>query len=231
MGKKLDLTGKRFGRLAVISEAPKHTMPSGYKARKWRCVCDCGVEREIFQTALTSGVTQSCGCYRIEQLPTNRESAKGLRTGCDRTDYRYNVWSMMIQRCYEKNHDSYGIYGAAGKTVCDRWLERGARGFKNFCEDMGERPKGFKLDRRDNSLGYSPDNCRWVNDKVSVINRGLSSNNTSGVKGVIWHEHYNRWCAQIGVDYTNVVLGYYVDWFDAVCARKSGELVYFKGLL
>lgn len=231
MGKKLDLTDKKFGRLLVISEAPKYIMPSGYKARKWNCICDCGAEREVFQNSLTTGVTQSCGCYRIEQLPSNRDSAKGLRTGCDRSDPRYNVWSMMVQRCYEKNHDSYKIYGGVGKLVCERWLGKGAVGFKSFCEDMGERPEGFKLDRINNDLGYYPENCRWVADKTSVINRGLSRNNTSGVKGVTWHDHYGRWCAQIGVDYSNVILGYYEDWFDAVCARKSGELVYFKGLL
>jgi len=228
---KLEIIGERFGRLTVESEVDPHVTPSGYRTRRYLCACDCGKEKVVLQNALRSGATQSCGCYRIDQLPVNRFSAKGLRTGCDRADYRYNVWSMMIQRCYEKNHDSYDAYGAIGKIVCDRWLEKRAAGFRNFCEDMGERPEGFKLDRKDNDLGYFPENCRWVADKTSVINRGLSRNNTSGVKGVTWHEKYGHWCAQIGVDYTNIVLGYYSDWFDAVCARKAGELIYFKGLL
>lgn len=228
MPPKLELKGKRFNRLMVVSEADSVRMPSGGLARKWECLCDCGNTKVVFQNALTTGATNSCGCYQLEQVPANRESARGLRVGCDRSDYRYNVWSMMIQRCYEKNHDSYETYGAVGKTVCERWLEKNADGFKNFCEDMGERPEGFKLDRKDNALSYTPENCRWVPDKTSVINRGISRNNTSGVKGVTWHEHYGRWCAQIGVDYTNVVLGYYSDWFEAVCSRKSGELIYFK---
>ena len=228
MPPKLDLNGKRFNRLMVVNEAESVRMLSGGLARKWNCLCDCGNTKVVFQNALTTGATNSCGCYQLEQVPANRESARGLRIGCDRSDYRYNVWSMMIQRCYEKNHDSYEAYGAVGKTVCGRWLEKNAIGFKNFCDDMGERPGGFKLDRRDNTLSYTPENCRWVPDKTSVINRGLSRNNTSGVKGVTWHEHYGRWCAQIGVDYNNVVLGYYSDWFDAVCSRKSGELIYFK---
>lgn len=228
---KLQIIGDRFGRLTVREEVDPHVTPSGNKTRRYLCVCDCGKDKVVLQNALRSGATQSCGCLQAESVPCPREGAKGLRVGCDRKDYRYNVWSMMIQRCYEENHDSYEDYGAKGKLVCDRWLEKSSVGFNNFCDDMGERPEGYKLDRIDNSLGYYPENCRWVADKTSVINRGLSRNNTSGVKGVTWHEHCGRWCAQIGVDYSNVTLGYYEDWFDAVCARKSGELIYFKGLL
>jgi len=231
MPPRLELTGKKFGRWTVLGEAESVAMPSRTTARKWSCICDCGTIREVFQSGLSSGASTSCGCFRVEQLPSNRESAKGLRIGCDRDDNRYNVWSMMIQRCYEKNHDSYEIYGGVGKSVCDRWLEKNAVGFKNFCEDMGERPAGYKLDRKNNDLGYFPENCRWVNDTTSVINRGLSRNNTSGVKGVTWNESYGKWVAQIGVNYSCVVLGYYDDWFEAVCSRKSGELKYFKEAL
>jgi len=228
MPKKLNLEGQRFGRLLVVSEAERYVMPSGYKARKWNCVCDCGVEKQILQNSLTNGLTVSCGCYRIEQLPSNRESAKGLRIGCDRSDNRYNVWSMMIQRCYEKNHDNFDLYGGAGKVVCERWLEPNGKGFLNFCEDMGERPEGTTLDRINNELSYFPENCRWTTQLTQVINRGMSKNNTSGCKGVTWHTSYGKWCAQIGVNYSNIVLGYFDDWFEAVCARKSGEILYFK---
>ncbi len=231
MGKKLNLKGEKFGRLLVVNEAPRYVMPSGYKARKWNCICDCGVEKEIFQNALTTGATQSCGCYRIDQLPSNRDSAKGLRIGCDRSDNRYNVWSMMIQRCYEKNHGNFELYGAVGKLVCDRWLEPRGQGFVNFCQDMGERPEGTSLDRIDNEGSYSPENCRWANQTTQNINRGTNKNNTSGCKGVTWHNDCGKWCAQLAYDYKNIYLGLFQDWFEAVCARKSAEIKYFKGHL
>jgi hypothetical protein len=226
---KLQLIGQRFGRLVVKEELDPYVAPSsGKKTRKYLCECDCGNKRHVLQNALRSGASQSCGCYRTERIPSNRDSARGLRVGCDRKDPRYNVWSMMIQRCYEKNHDSYDRYGEAGKTVCGRWLEKNSIGFKNFCNDMGERPDGYKLDRRDNSLGYSPENCRWVNDDVSVFNRGLSKNNTSGVKGVVFDSRLGKWSARIGLNYKLIYLGISEDWFEAVCLRKSAELKYYK---
>lgn len=76
MGKKLELIGERFGRLVVVRELEKHSTPSGHSTRKYLCKCDCGNEKEVVQNSLRSGATQSCGCYRIEQLPTNRKSAE-----------------------------------------------------------------------------------------------------------------------------------------------------------
>lgn len=231
MPPRLDLSGKKFGRWTVVDEAPSVAMPSRGTARKWNCVCECGIIRAVFQSSLSSGMSVSCGCYRLEQLPSNRDSAKGLRIGCNRSDNRYNVWSMMIQRCYEKNHDNFELYGALGKFVCERWLEPKGQGFLNFCEDMGERPLGTSLDRIDNKGSYEPENCRWADQTTQNINRGTNRNNTSGCKGVTWHSECSKWCAQIGVNYSNIVLGYFEDWFEAVCARKSGEITYFKAKL
>ena len=61
MGKKLDLTGKRFGRLVVLNEAERqngHVM--------WRCLCDCGNEITTKGIHLVSGHTTSCTCRQKE---------------------------------------------------------------------------------------------------------------------------------------------------------------------
>lgn len=230
MTKRILFIGEKYGALTVLREVEPHITPSGHKTRKWLCACECGNEKEVLQNALRSGATKSCGCARYQTRKSKNEVTKQLRVGCDREDDRYNVWSMMIQRCYEENHDSYPNYGGEGKVVCERWLEKFGVGFLNFCQDMGPRPSGSKLDRVDNDLSYFAENCRWADDPLSVYNRGVSKNNTSGCKGVTWSDVAGKWQAQLGLDYENINLGYYSDWFEAVCARKSGELIYYKDL-
>lgn len=34
---------------------------------QWRCRCDCGNEKDVLSTSLTSGHTQSCGCLQKEK--------------------------------------------------------------------------------------------------------------------------------------------------------------------
>ena len=62
MPKALDLTGQRFGSLVALEKAPSqnhHTY--------WLCQCDCGNQKIIQTSHLTSGVTKSCGCKRDER--------------------------------------------------------------------------------------------------------------------------------------------------------------------
>lgn len=64
MGKKIDLTGQRFGYLVVLSEIKERKN----KQIQWLCKCDCGNQLSVLGASLRSGNTKSCGCMKNKGL-------------------------------------------------------------------------------------------------------------------------------------------------------------------
>jgi len=83
--------------------------------------------------------------------------------------HAFDSWRNMIRRCEDPSHTNYKHYGAAGITVCRQW-----KTFRAFLKDMGPRPDGHVLDRKDNLRGYCKSNCRWVTHKESTENRRIT---------------------------------------------------------
>ena len=100
----------------------------------------------------------------------------------------YKVWIQLRRRCLDAKNHNYPQYGGRGITVCARWND-----FANFLADMGERPVGKTLDRIDNGLGYSPDNCRWATPKEQQSNRRNARVLT--YKGRT--QHIREWAAEL----------------------------------
>lgn len=113
--------------------------------------------------ALRRGLVVSCGCFRREfskeKATTHGESVKGATT-------EYRIWAAMKRRCNNPNRPEWKDYGGRGITYCDRWEK-----FENFLDDMGRRPANHSLDRINNELGYSKENCRWATFKTQNNNK------------------------------------------------------------
>ena len=73
----------------------------------------------------------------------------------------YNSYYHMIARCEDPNAAHYDKYGGRGIKVCDRWRQ----GFLSFLLDMGERPPGKVIHRKDGDGDYEPGNCLWISKR------------------------------------------------------------------
>lgn len=124
--RKLDLTGQRFGRLVVLSEAESK---SGH--RRWLCQCDCGATTISHQTSLRSGNAKSCGCLAREVAGKyegprrrTRKDIKGERFGlltvlreAPNREKWVSRWICLCD-CGKEVDVSYGALASGNTTSC-----------------------------------------------------------------------------------------------------------------
>jgi hypothetical protein len=141
MPNRLSLAGRRFGKWTVVRFSHLQKRGNSY----WLCRCDCGNCRRVPGCHLNNGRTRSCSscAHRTHGLSRSAEM---------------ETWASMIQRCTNSKNHAWKDYGGRGIRVCRRWL----RSFSAFYSDMGPRPRGRTLDRRNNDGDYRPGNCRWA---------------------------------------------------------------------
>jgi hypothetical protein len=139
---------------------------------KWSCLCECGQSKEVDGAYLRRGTIRSCGCLRAENTVEMRTTHGLTKTGT------YSSWLAMRRRCSSPKHPHFDRYGGRGIKVCPEWEES----FEAFLADMGVRPEGTTLDRKDNALGYFKENCRWATKSEQNANQHHPKRPGRGIK-------------------------------------------------
>ena len=221
--------GTLDSRLTVLERAEDYIDSQGKKWARWLCECSCQDKNKIivWHRSLCDGRTLSCGCLQKERaVKVNREVNPVDLSG------EYGIgWTLNTGAEFYFDLEDYDKI----KDMC--WYETKQRSASQLMAHIpGKRRPvrmhvwlGFKnhdhIDR--NELNNRKSNLRPATVKENARNGPLRSTNTSGIIGVGWRERYQKWQAQITVDYKGIHLGYFTNKDDAIRARLNAEVKYF----
>lgn len=187
MSALIDITGNKYGKLTVLRRV--ENAPKG-KAR-WECRCDCGNVVIVRGGDLKYGTVKSCGCLRSNTI------ARCTTHGMSKTRL-YQTWANIKERCCNKRHPAYSLYGGRGIAVSEEW-KNSFEAFASWALSNGYRDD-LTIERIDYNKGYMPENCRWISMSEQANNR------RSNVSITFNNETHNlsEWCKIYGKEYNLV---------------------------
>ena len=246
---KEDLTGRTFGLLTVLYQAEDYIDKKENHYTRWLCECSCAEHNQVVVRATDlkrkdKKAVRSCGCLQKEKLiQTGHNNAKPM---CENPDLVLNLFD-------EENNEFYGTcttYNTGDlyyfsmdfydqlKDTCPRTYidHKGRRRLSLYDKEKKKLVtlltyigfEGWDHIDYNNTLDNRKSNLRPATQTEQNQNKGMYTNNSSGVKGVGWSKLHHKWKAYIGVNHKTLHLGLFADKNDAIRARLYAEQKYFS---
>ena len=212
MNIRVDITDKRFGKL--VAKYPSGKAKNGNTI--WHCVCDCGGKTEVELQHLKSGGTKSCGkCSRVRYDLTGKcfGRLKVLHVAERKRNTGNTFW---ICQCTCGN-----IVEADGYRL--------RRGGVRSCGCLRKEKAAFQIRTNEATLSRmgNIDGLRDANGNP-IQSIKLGARNTSGVIGVSFDNHAQKWLARMMVKGSLVLNASFQTFDEAVEARREAEKQYLK---
>lgn len=246
--KKIDLTGKKFGRLIVLNldedyeilrKQKNNNKPSNSKdyERKWICQCECGNIKSIRQHDLMTHRTSSCGCLQKEQT---KKAIKKYNT----YDLTHEYGIGYVNKEKGNIEEFYFDLEDYDKIKKYNWCES-SNGYLISNDDstvlLHQLITDFKypiVDHKNrNKKDNQKQNLRPATFSQNIANSKIRKNNTSGITGVFLLKQFSKpkWRATIvdsnykehGLKNRIIRLGDFYNFEDAVKARLKAEQEYY----
>ena len=172
-----DLTKKTFGRLIVEGLSTKKPKNPNDRHNFWICRCECGNVKDIHQSSLLSGDTQSCGCIQKEWCRKNAKKASQIHSiksnpqtaliNCLLGKYKSTAVRRKIE--FNLNKDVFIKLISSPCTYC------GCEPFQEYKPGVYKKSLIYMgIDRVKNEIGYITENvvpcCKYCNIAKQQMN-------------------------------------------------------------
>lgn len=217
MGSKLDIVGKKFGKLTVL----EFSYSNKHGKRCFKCLCECGKEKIVVGSSLISGLTTSCGCFQKEKV------IKSIHKRCIKHKNEYYIeddiiyFTVMdsqntihkvfidkedIEKCklYQWKFDGKGYIINHKVGLLHRFLMNADKGM-----DV-DHINHNKLDNRKHMLRI----CKHINNMQNRKSKG-------------YIKDYNKYVSKITVNKENIKLGSFNTKEEAIQTKRCAEKKYF----
>lgn len=178
MRKRLDLTGKTFGKWYVKSFSHTDKRAASF----YNCICECTAECIVLGLNLTHNRSKSC------------RSCSSFKHGLS-GHVAYPTWAAMMARCNNTKGKDFCRYGRKGIRVCKEWHD--VKVFVTWAES-NEFKKGLEIHRLDSDKNYCPENCVFL---CKSDHAGLQSKDTIQIhkdKAIRFLEYPNEFRLWLG---------------------------------